>query len=146
MRSALIEILGALVHTLDSAEDNSVRDQIAVLFRDLLDRTMDINSYVRVSSFQRFVKPFPVGFLKAEYPAQRTEIVGYTLEDKDSIARNNNINCVHILMDIHLSALEQTMTLFIAPLDILVYFPRQNAIKLIVFFPLRMKRCGLVGA
>ncbi|KZT24887.1 hypothetical protein NEOLEDRAFT_1156610 [Neolentinus lepideus HHB14362 ss-1] len=96
MRMAMVEIIGCLIRELASSEDlstdaNQAQKQIHGLYDLLLDRTLDLSSYVRTKVFAVLAKlcDLPVKFPKQRLAITRAAVGA--LEDKASGVRKNAI-------------------------------------------------------
>ncbi|EPQ52403.1 hypothetical protein GLOTRDRAFT_132468 [Gloeophyllum trabeum ATCC 11539] len=96
MRMAMVEIIGCLIRELTASEDlstdaNQAQKQIHGLYDLLLDRTLDLSSYVRTKVFAVLAKlcDLPVKFPKQRLAITRAAVGA--LEDKASGVRKNAI-------------------------------------------------------
>ncbi|TXT06039.1 hypothetical protein VHUM_03512 [Vanrija humicola] len=104
MRMAIVEIIGLLIKDLSLAEDGDEeqkKKQIKRFFEILLERFLDLNSYVRSKVLTTLIKlcDLPVKFPKQR--AQIAELTIRTLEDKTSSARRYAIQLLCKLLETH---------------------------------------------
>ena len=106
MRQALVEVIGSIITELSNTStdnDNSktAQKQISGLFDLLLERTLDISSYVRTKLLQVLAKMCD---LKPKFPKQRLAITGAAiaaLADKGATVRKTAATLLVKLLETH---------------------------------------------
>jgi condensin complex subunit 1 len=106
MRQALVEVIGSIISELSNAStdnDNSktAQKQISGLFDLLIERTLDISSYVRTKLLQVLAKMCD---LKPKFPKQRLAITGAAiaaLTDKGATVRKTAAALLVKLLETH---------------------------------------------
>ena len=106
MRQALVEVIGSIITELSNTStdnDNSktAQKQISGLFDLLLERTLDISSYVRTKLLQVLAKMCD---LKPKFPKQRLAITGAAiaaLADKGATVRKTAAALLVKLLETH---------------------------------------------
>jgi condensin complex subunit 1 len=106
MRQALVEVIGSIITELSNAStdnDNSktAQNQISGLFDLLIERTLDISSYVRTKLLQVLAKMCD---LKPKFPKQRLAITGAAiaaLTDKGATVRKMAAALLVKLLETH---------------------------------------------
>ncbi|WWC85617.1 uncharacterized protein L201_000481 [Kwoniella dendrophila CBS 6074] len=104
MRMAIVEIIGLLIRDLslsDEGDEEQKSKQIKKYFELLMERFLDLNSWVRCKVLTTLIK---LCDLPAKFPKQRhqiTELTIRTLEDKTSSARRYAIQLLCKLLETH---------------------------------------------
>ncbi|KAK4689085.1 condensin complex subunit 1, partial [Tremellales sp. Uapishka_1] len=104
MRMALVEIIGIMITDIslsDEGDEDQKKKQIKRYFEILLERLLDLNSFVRRAVLSTLIK---LCDLPAKFPKQRnlmTELAIRTLEDKTSSARRHSIQLLRKLLETH---------------------------------------------
>nr|XP_019006310.1 condensin complex subunit 1 [Kwoniella mangroviensis CBS 8507]OCF69771.1 condensin complex subunit 1 [Kwoniella mangroviensis CBS 8507] len=104
MRMAVVEIIGLLIRDLslsDEGDEEQKAKQIKKYFELLMERFLDLNSWVRCKVLTTIIK---LCDLPAKFPKQRhqiTELTIRTLEDKTSSARRYAIQLLCKLLETH---------------------------------------------
>ncbi|WVW81595.1 hypothetical protein I302_103590 [Kwoniella bestiolae CBS 10118] len=104
MRMAIVEIIGILIRDLslsDEGDEEQKAKQIKRYFELLMERFLDLNSWVRCKVLTTIIK---LCDLPAKFPKQRhqiTELTIRTLEDKTSSARRYAIQLLCKLLETH---------------------------------------------
>ncbi|ORY31954.1 non-SMC mitotic condensation complex subunit 1-domain-containing protein [Naematelia encephala] len=104
MRMALVEIIGLLITDIsnsDEGDEEQKKKQIKRFFELLMERYLDLNSYVRSKVLTTIIK---LCDLPTKFPKQRTQITDLTvrtLEDKTSSARRYSIQLLTRLLETH---------------------------------------------
>ncbi|WVQ93873.1 hypothetical protein IAU59_000951 [Kwoniella sp. CBS 9459] len=104
MRMAIIEIIGILIKDIslsDEGDEEQKTKQIKKFFDLLMERFLDLNSWVRCKVLTTLIK---LCDLPAKFPKQRhqiTELTIRTLEDKTSSARRYAIQLLCKLLETH---------------------------------------------
>ncbi|WWC67026.1 uncharacterized protein I206_100933 [Kwoniella pini CBS 10737] len=104
MRMAIVEIIGILIRDLslsDEGDEEQKSKQIKKYFELLMERFLDLNSWVRCKVLTTLIK---LCDLPAKFPKQRHQIVELTirtLEDKTSSARRYAIQLLCKLLETH---------------------------------------------
>ncbi|WVQ81007.1 hypothetical protein IAT38_003114 [Cryptococcus sp. DSM 104549] len=104
MRMAIVEIIGILIKDISSSDDGDEEQktkQIKRFFELLMERFLDLNSWVRCKVLTTLIKlcDLPVKFPKQRH--QITELTIRTLEDKTSSARRYAIQLLCKLLETH---------------------------------------------
>ncbi|KAK8845335.1 hypothetical protein IAR55_006048 [Kwoniella newhampshirensis] len=104
MRMAIVEIIGILIRDISSSDEGDEEQktkQIKRFFELLMERFLDLNSWVRCKVLTTLIK---LCDLPAKFPKQRhqiTELTIRTLEDKTSSARRYAIQLLCKLLETH---------------------------------------------
>ncbi|KAH9939915.1 non-SMC mitotic condensation complex subunit 1-domain-containing protein [Amylocystis lapponica] len=104
MRMALVEVIGSLIRELASAEDlapEQMKKQVAPLYDHLLERTLDLSSYVRTKVFAVLAR---LCDLRVKFPQQRlavTRAAVDALEDKAAGVRKGAVGLLVRLVVTH---------------------------------------------
>ncbi|TYJ51842.1 hypothetical protein B9479_007560 [Cryptococcus floricola] len=104
MRMAIVEIIGILIRDISSSDEGDEEQktkQINKFFELLMERYLDLNSWVRCKVLTTLIK---LCDLPAKFPKQRrqiTELTIRTLEDKTSSARRYAIQLLCKLLETH---------------------------------------------
>ncbi|WWC57912.1 uncharacterized protein I303_100447 [Kwoniella dejecticola CBS 10117] len=104
MRMAIVEIIGILIRDLslsDEGDEEQKSKQIKKYFELLMERFLDLNSWVRCKVLTTLIK---LCDLPAKFPKQRHQIAELTirtLEDKTSSARRYSIQLLCKLLETH---------------------------------------------
>ncbi|WVO23669.1 uncharacterized protein IAS62_005024 [Cryptococcus decagattii] len=104
MRMAVVEIIGILIKDISSSDEGDEEQktkQIKRFFELLMERFLDLNSWVRCKVLTTLIK---LCDLPAKFPKQRhqiTELTIRTLEDKTSSARRYAIQLLCKLLETH---------------------------------------------
>ncbi|WVR03312.1 hypothetical protein IAU60_000303 [Kwoniella sp. DSM 27419] len=104
MRTAIVEIIGILIKDIslsDEGDEEQKNKQIKRFFELLMERFLDLNSWVRCKVLTTLIK---LCDLPAKFPKQRqqiTELTIRTLEDKTSSARRYAIQLLCKLLETH---------------------------------------------
>ncbi|OCF41749.1 condensin complex subunit 1 [Kwoniella heveanensis CBS 569] len=104
MRMAIVEIIGILIKDIslsDEGDEEQKTKQIKKFFDLLMERFLDLNSWVRCKVLTTLIK---LCDLPAKFPKQRhqiTELTIRTLEDKTSSARRYAIQLLCKLLETH---------------------------------------------
>ncbi|OWZ79155.1 condensin complex subunit 1 [Cryptococcus neoformans Bt85] len=104
MRMAIVEIIGILIKDISSSDEGDEEQktkQIERFFELLMERFLDLNSWVRCKVLTTLIK---LCDLPAKFPKQRhqiTELTIRTLEDKTSSARRYAIQLLCKLLETH---------------------------------------------
>lgn len=103
MRVAMVEIMGYLIRDLAQEEESAQIDkQLNNLFEQLIQRMLDISSYVRTKVLAVFIKVCEMK--DAKFPKQRllmTDAAINSLDDKASTVRKSAVQLLTSLVETH---------------------------------------------